>query len=349
MFVRTEGTDKYRSEKLVTSFLTRYKYAIHASNLAQYLNMGMELLVVHRVLKFRQSKFLKQYIDYCTDKRAKSTTDFRKRLFKNFSNCCFGKFIESARKRLDSKIVNNRKDFEKWTSSPRFSNFKVLSEGLVAIFLRKLTVTMRQSWGIGFTILERSKGLIYDHYYNKICPALDFKCLVIFTDTDSLCILVYNGMVKEEIFKLLRHIMDFSNYDKNHPMYNSSRRNRLGFWKDELKGSDLEAFCGLASKTYAMKIETDHSSIMESKCKGTVRGYRKCIPFSEYKKCITGISSHCTDQYTIQSKNHTIYTIKSSRLCFSSFDSKRYIYTCGIHSVPYGSVLNKNDLCDICK
>jgi DNA polymerase type B, organellar and viral len=89
--LRGDGKMKHRSRKLVSSFLPRMKYVVHAANLALYLQLGMVLTHVHRVLSFRQSLFLRSYINYCTTKRAEATSDFRKRLFKDFSNSNFGK------------------------------------------------------------------------------------------------------------------------------------------------------------------------------------------------------------------------------------------------------------------
>ena len=76
------GTEKHTSRKLVSSFLPRKKYVVHAANLALYLRLGMQLTHVHRVLTFQQSNFLNQYINYCTSKRAEAKTEFRKNLFK---------------------------------------------------------------------------------------------------------------------------------------------------------------------------------------------------------------------------------------------------------------------------
>lgn len=76
------GTEKHRSTKLVSTFLPRKKYIVHAANLALYLELGMLLTKVHRALSFTQSTFLRQYIDYCTQSRARATTTFRKNLFK---------------------------------------------------------------------------------------------------------------------------------------------------------------------------------------------------------------------------------------------------------------------------
>lgn len=112
----------------------------------------------------------------------------------------------------------------------------ISNAGLIAVFLRPRTLVASQAWGIGFTILERSKGLIYSDYYKKIKPALNGKCSVIFTDTDSLCLRINAGLTPEIILDRLADVLDFSNYPKTHERFSTDRQNKLGFWKDEMCG-----------------------------------------------------------------------------------------------------------------
>jgi hypothetical protein len=222
---------------------------------------------------------------------------------------------------------------------------------------------MTQAFAIGFTILERSKGLIFSDYYNKILPALDYQCTSVFTDTDSLCLRVTAPLSWEEIMDKLESVMDFSNYPKAHLRHSTAHTNAPGYWKDEMKGSvDILEWVGLASKCYSMRLLphhtataalTDGNETFDSKSKGVSKAYRKKIPFSEYKKCIVGVASHSVEAYTIQSKNHVIRTMKIHRQCFSSFDDKRYVMPCGLHTVGYGShlilVSQLSKQCPFCK
>lgn len=284
-------------------------------------------------MQFKQSGFLKKYIDHCTSKRAQAKSEFRIRLYKDLANSCFGKFIENIRDRLECKFVKTKKHFEKWVTNARFAGFKILAPGLVVIFLRPRWIVMKQAWAIGFTILERSKGLVFDHFYNFIMPSFNNDLTLLFTDTDSLAFAVGENAPDLSIMKVLSPIMDFSNYKASNALYNPKTKNKLSLWKDELKGENLLEFVGLSSKTYAMR---QSGGEVSSKCKGVGRAFKKSIPFASYKECVTSISSHRMDLYTIRSNNHQLRTLKNSkRLCFSSFDDKRYILNCGIHSIPY--------------
>lgn len=74
----------YSSRKLTATFKPRNKIVLHALNLQLYLKLGMVLKNVYRVIKFTQAPLMKSWIDYCTNKRSKATSDFEKNLWKLF-------------------------------------------------------------------------------------------------------------------------------------------------------------------------------------------------------------------------------------------------------------------------
>lgn len=342
--------DTYKSVKLVTSLLPKTNYLIHEANLALYLQLGLVLTRLHSVIRFRQSTFLRTFIECCTEKRRNSSNEFRKMLFKLFSNSCYGKLIENSREYMDAHFVTDKKQMTRWVSKPRFISFRVLSDDVVVIFMKPKAVRLMQAWACGFTILERSKGLVYDQYYNEIIPSLgvDVVTRICMTDTDSLLISITSKMTRMEIMRKLKHIMDFSNYDASHPLYDDSRRNALKYWKDETEGKDIAAFCGLASKSYCIKLADDSFS---GKCKGVKRGYRKTLTFEQYKSCVVNVRQLNLEQSSILSKNHSIYSVSMNRVALTSFDSKRF-QTCSKHTLAYGSkfiteyMINKQ--CPLC-
>ena len=132
------------------------------------MDLGLKVSKVHRVLEFDQSPWLKQYIDYNTEKRKNAKNDFEKDFFKLMNNSVFGKTMENIRKRVDVRLVTDEKKLLKLTSKPTYVSSKIFNENLVAVHKIKETLTLNRPAYVGMCILDLSKTLMYDFHYKYI-------------------------------------------------------------------------------------------------------------------------------------------------------------------------------------
>lgn len=330
------------SSRLATTLHPKKRYIIHYITLQSYVSLGLKLVKIHKVLKFAQSAFLAPYIDFCTLQRQLAKSDFKKRLWKLFINSCFGKFIESVRRYRRCKIALTENQLIKYMASPLADSFTIVSPNCVIITSVPPVVFLNKPIAIGFTILDRSKDFMYRQFYTKIYPSIGQNAQVLFSDTDSLCIGFHSN--NKYPLSAIKEIMDFSNYPPNHPLYDNSNKNKLFYFKDECGGDRLTEFVGLRAKCYGYKT---HTGSFISKLKGVTKSYRKTVNFDNYLECIKFVRSFRVTQFHLASVDHQISMTQVSRLAFSSYDNNRYIFECGIHSVPYGSVYIGGD-CIFC-
>ena len=193
---------------------------------------------------------MKKYIDFNTEKRMNAANDFEKDFFKLMINSVYGKTMENLRKRINVRLVNNEKDFLKYTSRPTHITHKRFGKNYAAIHEIKPVLILKKPIYVGFTVLDLSKLKMHDFHYNFIKNNFDDELL--FTDTDSLTYKIKSENVYEEYFKW-KYLFDFSNYSEDSKFFVETNEKVIGKMKDEFGGFFVIEFVGLNSKMYSMK------------------------------------------------------------------------------------------------
>ena len=199
---------------------------------------------------FNQSPWLKQYIDFNTEKRKDAKNAFEKDFFKLMNNSVFGKTMENIRKRVDVKLVTDYKKLLKMASKPTYVNSKIFNDNLVAVHKIKETLTLNRPAYVGMCILDLSKTHMYKFHFKYIKKKYGDKAKLLFTDTDSLTYEIEAEDVYQDFFND-KEKFDNSDYNKSSRFFDESNKKLIGKFKDEACGIPINEFIGLRSKMYS--------------------------------------------------------------------------------------------------
>ena len=273
-----------KTQKLVCNLHDKKKYVVHISILQQASDHGLKLKKVHRVIEFNQEAWLKKYIDVKTELRKKASNDFEKDFFKLMNNAVFGKTMENVRKHRDIKLVKTDCKRNKLVSEPNYHKMKLIEENLSIIEMKKMKLKMNKPMYLGLSILEISKIIIYEFWYDYMKRKYGDIVKLCYTDTDSLAMTIKTKDFYKDIAQDVQERFDTSNYSVDRPLPKGKNKKVIGLMKDELGGGVITEFVALRPKAYSY---TTDEFIEMKKAKGT----KKCI----IKKCFSlrSIKSAC--------------------------------------------------------
>ena len=241
-----------KCNKLVCNlFNKKRKYITHTNTLKQALNHGLKLKKIHRIIEFNQEKWLKPYIDMDTELRKAAKNDFKKYLFKLMNNSVFGNTMEIIRKHRDIKLVTIDKKRSKLVSEPNYHTINLISEDLSIIEVKKTKVKMSKPIYLGLSILEISKILMYEFWYDYMKSQYNDNVKLCYMDTDSFIMNIKTNDFYEDIANDVENRFDTSNYEVNRPLPTGKNKKVIGLMKDELGGKIITEFVTLRPKTYS--------------------------------------------------------------------------------------------------
>ena len=330
----SERMEVNKCKKLVCNLFNKKKYVVHINALKQALNHGLKLKKIHRVIEFNQEAWLKPYIDMNTELRKAAKNDFEKDLFKLMNNSVFGKTMENIRKHRHIKLVTTDKKRSKLVSEPNYHTINLISEDLSIIEMKKTKVKMNKPIYLGLPILEISKILMYEFWYDYMKPKYNDSEKLCYMDTDSFIMNIKTNDFYKDISNDVENRFDTSNYEVNRPLPIEKNKKIIGLMKDELGGKIITEFVTLRPKTYSFLTDDGKEN---KKAKGTKYCIiKKKIKFNDYKKCLFSDELILKSQQRFISKKHDVYTENVNKIALSNNDDKRIVSSNKISSYPYG-------------
>ena len=321
-------------KKLCLTLHDKKNYVIHYRLLQLYLKLGVQITKIHNIISFTESRYLKTYIDKNTEYRKNGKTDFEKNLYKLLNNSLFGKTMENVRNRINFMLVNDKLKHKKLISKPNYQDTMIFDENLCGVLLGKNEVKADKPIYCGFSILDLSKYLMYDFFYNVLKKNFpDVKLLM--TDTDSF---IYSVQTSDEEYdKFMENNLDFfdtSDFPKDHKFYSDKNKKVIGKMKYETNENEISEFCGLGSKQYTYTIKNDDEN--HSRNKGTKKHLAAAMNIEKYKEVLFNKKCLFVEQQTFKTVKHEILTISQLKLSLNHYDDKNYILDDGITTIPYG-------------
>ena len=125
--------------------------------------------------------------------------------------------MENLRNRIRVDLVSSSQEdrLHKLVADPAYISHKIFSGDLVAIHSSKSKLKLNCPVYVGQAVLDLSKHLMYDFWYNNIKAKYSNKAQLLYTDTDSLIMQVEMPDIYADMWAD-RDNYDLSDYPKDH-------------------------------------------------------------------------------------------------------------------------------------
>ena len=208
---------------------------------------------------------------------------------------------------------------------------------------------------LGLSILEISKILMYEFWYDYMKPKYINDVKLCYMDTDSFVMHIKTNDFYKDIASDVENRFDTSNYEVNtsettaelsslersalarRPLPTGKNKKVIGLMKDELGGKIITEFVTLRSKTYSFFTDNGKEDKKAKRTKKFI--IKKMIKFNDYKKCLLNGEIILKSQQRFISNKRDVYTENINKVALNNNDDKRIVLSNKITSYPYGYVL----------
>ena len=240
-------------KKLLKTFFDKERYVVHYKLLKLYIELGLVIKKVHRVLQFRQENLLSPYITLNSEKRQVAANKFEENFYKLMNNAVYGKNCESKRRRNKITITRNAEQVLNVVSKFEFNRCMIFGENMAALTTRPKSIFWNTPTIVGATILDLEKYHMYYFQYRVMRP--NFDCRLLYSDTDILLYSVqspdFYRDLSEKPQSVLSHF-NFSKYPSDHFLYNANNKKVVLKFKNEIAGDFITESICLKPKLYSI-------------------------------------------------------------------------------------------------
>ena len=241
--------------KLLQTLFDKKNYVVHYKLLQLYVQLGLRITKLHRVVQFNQERRLEPYITLNSNMRKNATNKFQQNYYKLMINSLYGKTIESKRLQSRVEITRNAGRAEKLLSKFEFERFKIFRENMAAMCSKPKIITWNTPTIAGATVLDLSKYYRY-HFHYQIMRQ-NFQN----TDTDSLIYRIESNDLYQDLANQsaeVKNEFDFSSYPEDHALHDNNNKSEVLKFKDEFSGDYISEFVCLKPKMYSITSKSEY-------------------------------------------------------------------------------------------
>ena len=197
--------------------------------------------------------------------------------------------------------------------------------------MRKIKVNMNKPVYVGLSILEISKTLMYEFWYDYIKPKYTDNVKLCYVDTDSFIMHIKTEDFYKDIDEDVEKRFDTSNNEVNRPLPTGKNKKVIGLMQDELGGGGIMTeFVAFRSKTYSYLMDDCGS---DKNVKGTKKWViKRRLKFNDYKDCLLSNEIILKPKQRFKSERHEYLSSNDDKI-LQTFDR--------ITSYPYRTSAGK--------
>ena len=222
------------------------------------------------------------------------------------------KTMENVKNHRDIKLVTTDKRGNQLVPKPNYRTTKWFPENVLAVEMKKTKLKMNKPIYLGLSILEISKILMYEFWYDYMKPKYGDNVKLCYMDTDSFIMHIKTEDFYKDIADDVEKRFDTSNYEVHRPLPTGKNKRVIGLMKDELGGKIMTEFVALRPKTYSYLTDDCEE---DKKAKGT----KKCVikrelKFNDYNDFLLNVKVVLKLKERFKSERHDVCTENVTRL-----------------------------------
>lgn len=339
---KTMGTGK-----VVLDQRNKTKVWLGHKNLLLFVKMGMELTKIHNVISYTVKPQFRIFRETCQNSFADAKNKLHGQIIKAIANHSVGWFMSRCINE-NVKICTTEKQATKLLSRSNFSDAVSIKEDLACISMLRKRSLQTKNILVAFHVLEGSKLMLYETYYNRLFPLFRNRLSLVLAETDSLLIKISGRHPTKSLYDELKELNDIIDYSRVPSylteIYDTSKSNFYGLLR--IESLAIRSVVSLRGKQFSIKevaslMKCDlHATIDCSLCtlnsRHIMKGVRKVDYTHEKFLNILNHLDNGVSSYTCVGRKGAEISVVDKNRCFASLCSGDRILINRYDTIPVG-------------